>query len=262
MSTVLEIDQLRKQVPKFKLNIAVMRVEQGEFAVLLSGPKAGKGTLFKLLLDMLFPDFGTITLFGLDSHRDSEAIKQQLGLVARRPGLYYGASLKRLKHMVRPFYREWDEQAYRDYLRLFELDESWVYGRVDNAAKKQFVLALALAHRPQLLLLDEPFLHVPPQARERMAQSLWQERRERGMSLLLATTEPEEAARLADSLHILHGGSLLMSVPIEQLPEYASDLDWQGREKRSRDEALARRIAQTEALFAHCIDAQAGEDAR
>jgi ABC-2 type transport system ATP-binding protein len=256
---VLEIEQLRKKLPQFKLDIATMEVVEGEFAVLLGGPKSGKGALFKLILNMLFPDFGTIRIFGLDSHRDSEVIKQQLGLVARRPGLLYGASLRSLKNMVRPFYRDWQEETYRKYLHAFELNENLIYGRIDNAAKKQFVLTLALAHRPKLLLLDEPFLQMPAEPKERIAQTLWQEQKERGLSLLLATSSPEEAARLADTLHILHSGSLLLSLPIAQLAEYSANLDWQELRKRSNDEKTARKISQTQALFDHYTKVEEGK---
>lgn len=248
---VLEIDQLRKNMPKLKLDIARLEVAEGEFAVLLGDEGSGTSALFKLLLNMLFPDFGAIRIFGLDSRRDSEAIKQQLGMVARRPGLLYHASLRQLKAMMRPFYQQWDEGVYQNYLRQFGLNENQLYGRVGNEVKKQFVLALALAHRPRLLLLDEPFAHVAAAARENIAQALWQEQRERGMSVLLATAVPEEAARLAETLHILHQGSLLLSLPMTQLPEFVAELDWQTREKRSKDVQTARKIAQTEALFAH-----------
>ena len=248
---VLEIDQLRKHLPRFKLDIATMQVEEGEFAVLLGGPKSGKGALFKLLLDMLFPDFGSIRLFGLDSHQESEVIKQQLGIVARRPGLLYSANLRLLKQMIRSFYREWHEETYRNYLRLFELNENMVYGRIDNATKKQFVLTLALAHKPRLLLLDEPFLQLPANTKERIAQALWREQQERGLSLLLATASAEEAARLADSLHILYRGSLVLSLPVSQLPEYAANFEWQELKKRSQNEETAQKISQTQAIFNH-----------
>ena len=255
---VLEIEQLRKHLPQLKLDIATMKVAFGEFAVVLGGPKSGKGTLFKLMLDMLFPDFGSIRIFGLDSRQESEAIKEQLGLVARRPGLLYGASLRQLKDMVRPFYRDWHEETYRKYLRLFLLSENMIYGRIDNNLKKQFVLALALAHKPKLLLLDEPFLQLAPDTKERIAQTLWQEQQERGLSLLLATASPEEAARLGDTLHILHGGSLRISLHIGQLPEYAADLDWQKFAGRSKDKIMAQKISQTQALFAHYTQAEEG----
>jgi len=248
---VLEIEQLRKHLPQLKLDIATMEVAKGEFAVLLGMQKSGKGALFKLILDMLFPDFGSIRVFGLDSHRDSESIKQQLGLVTRRPGLFYNNSLRRLKNMMRHFYNDWHEETYHNYLRLFELDDNLIYGRIDNAAKKLFVLALALAHKPRLLLLDEPFLQLPATTKERIAQTLWQEQQERGLSLLLATSSSEEAARLADTMHILHGGSLLLSLPIAQLPEYTANLDWQGLPKCSKDEKTAQKISQAQALFAH-----------
>ena len=249
--SVLKIKQLRKNLPKLKLDIATMDVEEGEFAVLLGRERSGKGSLFKLMLDMLYPDFGTVRVFGLDPHKDGEEIKQQLGLIARRPGLFYGAPLRRLANMVRPFYRDWHEETYRAYLGVFGLNENLVYGRMDNAAKKQFVLALALAHKPRLLLLNEPFLQMPAKAKESVAQALWGEQRERGLSLLLATSSPEEAARLADTLHILHGGSLLLSLTVAQLPEYAAGLDWQKIKKRSGDEKTAQRISQAQALFAH-----------
>ena len=249
--SVLEIEQLRKNLPQLKLDIATMEVAEGELAVLLGGARAGKGSLFKLMLGMLFPDFGSIRVLGLEPLADGEVIKQQLGLVARRPGLLYGASLRRLRNMVRPFYRDWHEETYRNYMRLFALNENLVYGRVGNDVKKQFVLALALAHKPRLLLLDEPFLQLPAEVKERIAQTLWREQRERGLSILLATTSPEEAARLADTLHLLHGGSLLLSLPISQLPEYSANLDWQGLKKRSDDEQMTQKISQTQALFNH-----------
>ncbi|MCL1817244.1 MAG: ATP-binding cassette domain-containing protein [Clostridiales bacterium] len=246
---VLEIEQLRKNLPQLKLDIATMEVAEGEFAVLLGAAKSGKASLFKLILDMLFPDFGVIRVFGLDSHKDSVEIKQQLGMIARRPGLLYHASLRQLKNMVRPFYRAWQEEVYRNCLQLFDINENQIYGRVGNAQKKQFVLALALAHRPRLLLLDEPFMNMPNKAKERIAQVLWREQRERGLSLLLATSSPEEAARLADTLHIVHLGSLLLTLPLAHLSDYCGDLEWQALNKRSQDEKTAEKIAQTQALF-------------
>lgn len=248
---VLEIDKLRKNMPKLKVDIASMEIAEGEIAVLLGGPKSGKSTLFKLMLNMLFPDFGTIKLFELDSRRDSEAIKQQMSAVLRRPGFIYSATLKQLKQMARPFYDSWDEAAFNNYLRDFGLADGLVYGRIDNSSKKLFVLSIALACHPRLLLLDEPFTQVEAKAKEHIAQALWQEQRERGLAVLLATPQPEEAARMANTLHILHQGSLLLSLAQTQLAEAAAELNWQASSKRSRDAETARKIAQTEALFAH-----------
>jgi ABC-2 type transport system ATP-binding protein len=188
---------------------------------------------------------------GLDAHREGEAVKQQVGLVARRPGLLNSASLRRLKNMVRPFYREWQEQIFRHYMNQFELNENLLYGHLGPAAKKQFTLSLALAHKPKLLLLEEPFLQLPAEEKEPVARALRQEQQERGLSLLLATASPEEAATWADTLHIMHNGSLRLSLSAEQVPEYSAGLNWQGLRKHSQNGPTAQKIAQTQALFAY-----------
>ena len=253
---VLEIEQLRKNLPHLKLDIATMTVAEGEFAILLGRLKSGKATLLKLILNMLFPDFGTICVFGLDSKQNSEAIKQQLGLVLRRPGLLDSAKLSRLKNMIRPFYSNWQEKTYRTYLRLFELDENLSYGYLDNAAKKQFTLTLALAHQPRLLLLEEPFLHFSAEIKECVAKTLWQEQQKNGLSILFTTSSPEEAASLANTIHIMHNGSLLLSLPVAQLPDYSASLNWQELKRHSTEKKPAQKISQIQALFNHYTQAE------
>ena len=187
-----------------------LAVDAGETVVLLGPNGAGKTTLLRMLALLLAPTGGRLLLFGSDAVRAPTALRRRIGYVGHEISCYPELSAA-------------ENLAF--YARLFRVSDapgriarllSWAglegAGRrpvraYSRGMGQRLALARALLHEPDLLILDEPFSGLDPDAVERLQQQLL-ELRAAGHSILLATHDVERAAPIASRLAILHRGRI------------------------------------------------------
>jgi ABC-2 type transport system ATP-binding protein len=185
-----------------------LAVEQGEVFGFLGPNGAGKTTTIRTLLDLLHPTRGSARVFGLDSRRDSVAIRARLGNL---PGDFgYGkhatgneavwllARLRGLAGRGRA-----DELA-----RRFRADLERPLGQLSRGNRQKVGLILALFHSPELLVLDEPTSGLDPLMQEEFL-ALVREERERGCTVFVSSHELDEVERVCDRVGIIRGGRLI-----------------------------------------------------
>ena len=121
MGNILEIKSLRKEYNGFMLNDLSFQLPYG-FIMGLIGPNgAGKTTTIKLIMNLLRKNGGEIKLFGKD-HIDSEIeVKSRIGFVYDNPNFYDHLTLKQMKSLIAPFYKNWDDSLFYNYLKEFDL---------------------------------------------------------------------------------------------------------------------------------------------
>ncbi len=183
-------------------------VEAGEVFAFLGPNGAGKTTTIRTLLDLLHPSRGSARVFGLDSRRESVAIRARLGNLpgdfgygkrsSGREALALLAKLRGVDDLGRA-----EELAHR-----FRADLDRPLGQLSRGNRQKIGLILAMFHSPELLILDEPTSGLDPLMQEEFL-ALVREERERGCAVFLSSHELDEVERVCDRVGIIREGRLI-----------------------------------------------------
>jgi ABC-2 type transport system ATP-binding protein len=206
---VVETEQLTKRYGKARgIEDVTIAVEAGEVFGFLGPNGAGKTTTIRTLLDLLHPTSGTARIFGLDSHRDSVAIRARLGNL---PGDFgYGAgSTGRQALSLLGRLRGIEGLGRAEALaKRFRADLDRPLGQLSRGNRQKVGLILATFHSPELLVLDEPTSGLDPLMQEEFLD-LVAEERERGCAVFISSHELDEVERVCDRVGIVRGGRLI-----------------------------------------------------
>ena len=189
-----------------KVSLSVSRAE----IVALLGPNgAGKTTLLEMMEGLRCPDRGALSLLGLNPHRNSRELRNRIGVqlqVSSLPG-----TMTVTEAMVF-FCRYHGVKPRHELLTRVGLEEKArsQYQTLSIGQQRRLVLALAVAHEPELLFLDEPTAGLDVQSRIEL-HAMMMELKERGTTLLLATHDMAEAEKLADRVAVMVRGRIVAS---------------------------------------------------
>jgi beta-exotoxin I transport system ATP-binding protein len=191
-------------------------VEPAEVFGFLGPNGAGKTTTIRTLLDLLHPTRGWARIFGLDSHRDSVAIRARIGNLPGDFGYGRQASGREALRLLARL-RGVDGSDRADALaERFRADLDRPLGQLSRGNRQKVGLILACFHSPELLILDEPTSGLDPLMQEEFL-SLVAEERERGCTVLLSSHELDEVERVCDRVGIVRGGRLIAVERIKEL---------------------------------------------
>ncbi len=213
----IETDGLTKYYGRHRgIEEISIAVQAGEVFGFLGPNGAGKTTTIRTLLDLLHPTRGSARIFGLDSHRDSVAIRARLGNL---PGDFgYGKSSsgrEALSLLARLRGVDGTDRA-EELARRFEADLDRPLGQLSRGNRQKVGLILAVFHRPELLILDEPTSGLDPLMQEEFL-ALVGEERERGCAVMLSSHELDEVERVCDRVGIIREGRLIAVERIDDL---------------------------------------------
>jgi len=217
MDAVIQTDKLTKRYGGARgIDDVSLSVLRGEVFGFLGPNGAGKTTTIRTLLDLLHPTSGQARLFGLDSRRDSLAIRARLGNLPgefafepRRTGreiVAFLAALRGLRSLGRT-----SELAER-----FSADLDRPVGHLSRGNRQKIGLIQALFHAPELLILDEPTGGLDPLMQEEFHKIVAEER-ERGVTVFLSSHDLDEVERLCDRVAIIRDGRLIAVEHVDDL---------------------------------------------
>ncbi|HOB35490.1 MAG TPA: ABC transporter ATP-binding protein [Bacillota bacterium] len=182
------------------------------------GPNgAGKTTAIRIILGLLRPDSGSVSVLGLDSQQQPIALRRLVGYVAEESNFYPWMRIDELMGFHASFYPRWDEARARELLETFNLHPRTRVRELSKGMRTQLGLTLALAHRPELLVLDEPTSGLDPVWRRRFLQALAREATASGATVFFSTHILSDVERIADWIAIIHQGSLRVVRPLDDL---------------------------------------------
>jgi ABC-2 type transport system ATP-binding protein len=215
---VIETDRLTKRYGVQRgIEDVTLAVEAGEVFGLLGPNGAGKTTLIRTLLDLLHPTSGSAWLFGLDSRRDSVAIRRRLGNLpgdfAYGPPSLTGREVLELFARLRGMDSLGDAEALADRFHA-ALDRP--IGQLSRGNRQKVGLLQALFHRPELLVLDEPTSGLDPLMQEQFL-ALVGEQREAGRTVLLSSHDLDEVERICDRVGLVRDGRLIAVERVSEL---------------------------------------------
>jgi ABC-2 type transport system ATP-binding protein len=217
MDLVLETDQLGKRYGnKWAVRDCSLHLPQGRVAALVGPNGAGKSTLLHMAVGLLRPDAGAVRVFG-ESPYDNTTVLADIGFVAQDTPLYRDFTAAELVTMGGKLNRRWDAALARDRLAQLGIPPNKPVGKLSGGQRAQVALALAMAKRPRLLLLDEPVASIDPLARREFLQALMGSVAESGTTVLLSSHLLADLERVCDYLIVLHASQVQLVGAVDDL---------------------------------------------
>ena len=216
-NNALTIRGLEKRFSSFRLGPLDLTVSKGAIYGLIGPNGAGKTTTLDLIMGMGQKDAGSIEIFSMDHIRDEVAIKKQIGYVG--PDLSFSAwgRVNRLINFVRSFYKDWDDAYCADLLNRLNIGLHDRISTLSFGSKTKLALVIALAHRPALLLLDEPLAGLDVISKQEVFTELLNTVQDDNRTVVISSHDLHDLERLTDHIGIINNGLLLMEGPTAEL---------------------------------------------
>jgi len=209
MHPVLHAEGLEKAYGKKTVLCGVdLALPPGTCTVLLGPNGAGKSTLLRLALGLAKPDSGKLSVTGFDPVRRPSRVRARVGFVPDRPDVYGWMTPRELFRFLQPQYPLWDRPYCERTAARFGVRLDTPFRDLSRGEGTKAMLTAALAARPPLLLLDEPFGGLDPRVREEVASGLRDELERGGCTALVVTHDLELAADFADRVALLADGRI------------------------------------------------------
>lgn len=220
--SIAEVKGLTKQYPSFTLSEVSFPIEAGRITGFIGRNGAGKTTTIKAMLNLVHPDGGAVSFFGLPLTENESEIKTRIGYSTGTVGWYPRKKIKDIVGVVKSFYSTWDEDAYRKYLDLFGLDENKAPIELSEGMKVKFNLLLALSHKAEVLILDEPTSGLDPFSRNELLD-LFLELKQHGVAVFFSTHIISDLEKCADDIVYISNGKIVAALPKSSFAEQYSE---------------------------------------
>ena len=189
----------------------------GEIYGFLGRNGAGKTTTIRILMGMLVADGGAIEIFDERVRKPTVEHKRRIGYVSQEQHFYPWMTSRRLGRFVAGFYPTWDDAEFERLLEVMDLPGDRRVGALSHGMQVKLALALALAHRPRLLILDEPTAGLDPAARREFLEIVSLQAHRDARATFFSSHIVEEVERVADRVGILDRGRLAYEGDIASL---------------------------------------------
>ncbi len=214
---VLETRGLGKRYRgNWALRDCALAIPAGRVVALVGPNGAGKTTLLNLAVGLAAPTTGEIRVLG-DERPGSRAALARIGYVAQEMPLYRSLSVADTLHLARNLNRTWDQSYAMSRMADLGIPFNRAVGNLSGGQQAQLGLAIALAKRPRVLILDEPMARLDPLARHELMATLMAAVAEQQLSVIFSSHVVSELARLADYLIVLSYGRLQVAGGIDEL---------------------------------------------
>ena len=194
-----------------------LSVARGAVYALLGRNGAGKSSLVRCLLGQQQPSSGRAMLFGEDVWKERTRLMARVGVVPEEPDAPPAMTARQIADFCRRLYPSWDEKGVDRRLDRFGVPASVPFGRLSKGQKGEVMLAAALGHGPQLLVLDDPTLGLDAVARKDLYEELIGELADRGTTVFLTTHDLAGVEGIATRVGILKDGRLVLDEEMETL---------------------------------------------
>ena len=211
MTNCIEIKGLSKSYGDFALKNINLTLPGGSILGLIGENGAGKTTTIKCILNLIRRDAGEISLLGYDNVREERLAKQDIGLVLDE--CFFHDTLRPLDvgKVLAPAYKNWDGDLFQSYLDKFGLPEKKLIKEFSRGMKMKLSLSAALAHRPKLLILDEPTAGLDPVVRDEILDEFLGFISDEDHAILMSSHITSDLEKVADYIAYIHRGEVVLS---------------------------------------------------
>ena len=219
MAPSIECKNVRVENEDFSLGPVTLSFEPGTISALVGKNGTGKSTFFKLLMNLVSPTEGEITINGQSNLGENEAWKQR---ISYQPQTLKGVDSftgKELKRLISNYYPTWDDGLFTKMVNQFGIPLSKPYGKLSQGVQKQLNLSLTIPRDTEILLLDEPFSGLDPLVRESIVKGLLNYIDFEKQTVVIATHEIVEVESILDNIVVLNNGNVIANLSVEDLRE-------------------------------------------
>jgi ABC-2 type transport system ATP-binding protein len=221
MIHALETAQLGKRYGRrWALRECTLRLPAGRVAALVGPNGAGKTTLLHLAAGLLSPTQGIVEVFGYAPRKHRIEVLSRVGFVAQDHPLYRTFTVAETMELGKRLNPRWDEAVAFRRVRELEIPPERLVGKLSGGQQAQVALALALAKRPDLLLLDEPLASLDPLARHELLSSLMDGVASGGLTVLISSHIVADLERVCDYLILLSASRVQLAGDIEEIVQH------------------------------------------
>lgn len=194
-----------------------LTVNEGSIHAFLGPNGAGKTTTIRMLLNIIPPTSGAANILGTSSKKLGRRDFENIGYVSENQKMPLWMTVAQLMNYLRPLYPTWDNAFAEKLLNDFDLPLEQRLKHLSRGMRMKASLVGALAFRPKLLVLDEPFSGLDPLVREEFLEGIIELTAQEKWTIFISSHDIDEVERLADQVAIINQGNLLLSESIEKL---------------------------------------------
>ena len=218
--TVISIAGLSRRFgAKVALDNVSLDVTRGQVFGLVGANGAGKTTLIKHVLGLFAPASGSVRVFGLDPVADPPGVLGRIGFLSEDRDLPMWMRVEELLRYSRAFYPKWDADYAESLRKQFQLDP---HARIKHLSRGELAkagLLVALAHRPELLVLDEPSSGLDPVVRREMLEAIVRTVADEGRTVFFSSHLLDEIERVSDQVAMMANGRIVLSGQLTEILE-------------------------------------------
>jgi ABC-2 type transport system ATP-binding protein len=218
---VLEFEDIRRAYRKGAdvLNGVTFSVGPGQVVGLLGRNGAGKTTLLRIAMGMIEAQSGRVRVLGMEPRQRPVEVKRRVGYVAEDQILPPYMKVGEVVDLHRQLFPTWDDAMARGLMERFELARGPRIRTLSKGQARRVALLCAMAHRPEVLLLDEPASGLDPAARREFLETSIRLLDESGCTILFSSHYMTDIERLADRIVMIHDGRVLIDRDLDELRE-------------------------------------------
>lgn len=201
------------------LSGVTLSVAEGQVVGLVGRNGSGKTTLINIAMGMLRAHGGEVRVFGMDPQVNPVEIKSRIGFVSEDQVLPPAMRVDSVVQFHRELFRSWDTDLERALRERFSFDGRARVHTLSKGQARQLALLCAVAHKPDLLILDEPAGSLDPAARRELLGTSVQLLSEAGTTILFSSHQMGDVERMADRIVLLEDRRVMIDAPLEKLRE-------------------------------------------
>lgn len=202
---------------KVALDEVDLSVPKGCVVGLVGENGAGKTTLLKHVLGLFKARTGSVRVFGKDPVEDPEAVLGEVGYLSEVRDLPDWMKIGELMSYTKAFFPSWDDAFAEELREMFELSLDQKVKTLSRGQRARAGLIAAIAHRPQLLVLDEPSSGLDPVVRRDILSAIIRTVADEGRTVLFSSHLLDEVQRVSDHVAMLHLGKMLLTSPMDEV---------------------------------------------
>lgn len=210
--SIVEVRDIVKRYPSFELKSVSFDIHEGRITGFIGRNGAGKTTTIKAMLNLIHTQSGSITYFGKALSEKVTETKKRIGYSTGTVNWYPRKKIKDIVSVVKNFYETWDDEAYRKYLNLFEHDENKMPIELSEGMKVKVNLLVALSHRAEIMILDEPTSGIDPFSRNELLEIFIKLKKE-GIAVFFSTHIISDIEKCADDIVYIASGKIVAAMP-------------------------------------------------
>lgn len=196
----------------------------GQVVGLLGRNGSGKTTLLEALLGLRDPQAGRIELFGCPSAQLSDEARARIGYVPQSSDLFETFTPTQLLAYFRSFYPRWSESKVEGLMSRWDIPRDQPIRKLSGGQQQRLSIIRALAHEPDLLVLDEPVSSLDPVGRRDFLRELVDQVLDRGTTVVFSTHILSDLERVAFNLAFMSNGQIALQAPLDELLEQVRHL--------------------------------------